>query len=577
MRLYFVILCCLVYLPGTYTQTLKTPFEKNNNQTSTYEECIQFYKALEKKSGLVKVIEAGDSDVSLPIYTVILSSKKQFSPEKCRKAGKAILMINNGIHPGEPDGIEAGMLFARDLALDQTMGRLLDSVTVVIIPVYNVGGSLNRTRWTRVNQNGPDEYGFRGNVQNLDLNRDFIKCDSRNAKTFTQCFQYWNPDVFLETHTTNGADYPYLMTLISSQRHKLQIELGNYMYKHFIPSWIRSMHEWNLEVIPYVNADGDPAKGIYEMLDSPRFSTGYAALFHCMGFMAEAHMLKPFSARVASHKLLMQHLALTLHKRKTEVLQARKEATIGAMSKRTMDIRWEIDKTRADSILYKGYLQEKSLSKVTGLEKIHYNPTKGYSKKIPFYNVYQPVVTVQKPIAYVVPAAYEAVVERLKLNGIDMKPLPRDTLLDASYYKITDYGSVAKPYEQHYLHPSVKLETVKKKRLYLKGDFIIHTHQPSVRYIVETLEPEAHDSFFAWNFFDAILQRKEYYSDYLFEPLAEALLMNDSTLREAFEQKKKEDPEFVKNSNAMLEFLYDRSVYAEPGYRIYPVARILED
>jgi len=555
-------------------QTLKTPFEVNNSICSRYDEVISFYQQLAKKSKLVRVLEAGPSDASFPIHAVVIASKKHFSPEQSRKAGKAVLFINNGIHPGEPDGVEAAMLFARDLVTDQNLTPLLEAVTLVIIPIYNVGGSLNRNRDSRVNQNGPEEYGYRGNAQNLDLNRDFAKCDSRNAKTFVQLFRKWNPDVFLETHTTDGADYPYVMTLLSSQRHKLQTELGNFMYKQFIPSWTKSMSEQHLEVIPYVNAEGDPMQGIYDFLDVPRFSTGYAALFHCMGFMAESHMLKPFPARVTAHKLLMHQLLKTMTIKKTELLNARSQALTASMAKTTMDVRWKLDKSRADSLIFSGYLQEKSISKVTGLEKLQYNTTKNYQTKVPYYNVCQPVTTVQIPMAYVLPAAYEAVVERLKLNHVRMEVLDRDTLLEATYYRILEYPTVAKPYENHYLHQSVTIEPVKLKRLYLKGDYLIPTDQPAVRYVVEMLEPEGHDSFFAWNFFDAVLQRKEYFSDYLFEPLAEALLLNNPPLQADFDRKKAEDARFAQNPQAMLEFIYDRSPYADPGYMIYPVGKV---
>ncbi|MBK8954492.1 MAG: M14 family metallopeptidase [Saprospiraceae bacterium] len=577
MRLIFIVLYCFANLPGPAAQSLKTPFEKNNNQTSTYIDCINFYKALEKKSGLVKVFEAGPSDVSLPIYTVVLSSKKNFTPEKSRKAGKAILFINNGIHPGEPDGIEASMMFARDLVSDPNQAKILDEISIVIIPIYNVGGSLLRNKYSRVNQNGPDEYGFRGNAQNLDLNRDFIKCDSRNAKTFTQLFRHWDPDIFLETHTTDGADYPYLMTLLSSQRHKLQIELANYIYKHFIPPFIKSMSERNLDVIPYVNSEGDPSGGIFDFLDSPRFSTGYAALFHCMGFLAESHMLKPYNARVSAHKLLMQKLAEQTRLQKNELLRVREEAKSAATKSKTMDIRWKIDKSRCDSLYFTGYTAEKKISELTGLERISYDKNKPYSKNIPYYNVCQPVKTVKRPTAYFVPAAFEMVIERLKWNGVQMHRLEKDSLVRAHYYKIKNFKSVSKPYEGHFMHQEVETESIRDSRMYFKGDYIIYTQQPAIRYIVETLEPEAHDAFFVWNFFDPILQRKEYFSDYLFEDLAVSILENDRDIKKEFEERKLNDSQFARSSRAMLEFIYDRSKYAEPGYRLYPVALIYQE
>lgn len=575
-KVLFSFLFLFVYLYKTNAQDLRTPFERNNNQTATYEECIEFYKKLAKSFSAVKIIEAGPSDVGRPLMTVVLSSRKTFTPQKTRKAGKAVLMINNGIHPGESDGIDAAMLFARSLVNDPHRIKLLDEVTIVIIPVYNVGGSLMRNKNSRVNQNGPMEYGFRGNAQNLDLNRDFIKCDSRNAETFNKLFHYWDPDVFLETHTTDGADYSYAMTLISTQRHKLQENLAGFMYKKFQPAFLNALADNGIPSSPYVNAFGDPAHGIYGFLDLPRYSTGYASLFHCIGFMSESHMLKPYPARVAAQQKTMESLLVTIATMKTELMESRVEAKRASLSKVNFDIHWTRDESRADSIFFSGYTVEKSISPVTGMEKIHYNTGKPYVKKIPYYNVFKPSVTIKIPEAYLVPAAYDEIIQRMKWNSVQMRRLPQDTVVKAKFYKIINYTTSPGPYEKHYPHSEIKVQEFMTERKYFKGDYMIITQQESVRYIVETLEPEGPDSFFAWNFFDGILQRKEYFSDYLFEDLAIQILESDQKLKDEFEHKKKTDPIFSKDSGTMLEFIYDRSVYADPAYRVYPVARLMK-
>ena len=556
-----------------HSQSLLTPFEKNNKTSTTYEECITFYKNLEKSSKLVKVIEAGPSDVGYPIHTIILSGKSDFSPEKTRKSGKVVLLINNGIHPGEPDGIDASMLFAKEIVTDASKSKILDTITIVIIPIYNIGGSLNRNNFTRVNQNGPVEYGFRGNAQNLDLNRDFIKCDSKNAQTFTKIFQSWDPDVFVDTHCTDGADYPYLMTLITSQRQKLEKHLGDFVFKSFAPAFYDKMKDEGLETVPYVNADGDPSKGISDFMDLPRLSSGYAALFHTIPFVSESHMLKPFDARVNAQKILLRSLTLVCVKFKKQIIDTRKIAKESYRKQSEITLNWKIQTNTTDSIFFRGYTAYKSNSEVTGMERIMYNRNQLYEKKIPYYNISKPSLTIQKPDAYVIPSGYYEVIDRLKWNGVQMQALTKDTIIKAEYYRIVDYKSPAKPYENHFLHNQLEVESVNMNRNYFKGDYIIKTDQPSMRYIIETLEPQAPDSYFSWNFFDAMLQRKEYFSGYLFEDLAPAILQNNNSLKVAFEKRKREDPEFAKDPDAMLSFIYARSKYSEPGYMIYPVAR----
>ncbi|MBK9727360.1 MAG: hypothetical protein IPO86_04485 [Saprospiraceae bacterium] len=568
-----LILTCLFLQSNLKCQLLVTPFEKNNRQSTNYYECIAFYKNLEKSSKLIKVYESGASDVSYPIHTVIISTNKEFDPQKTRRSGKAVLLINNGIHPGEPDGIDASMIFARELINDPFYRKILDHLTIVIIPIYNVGGSLLRNKHSRANQNGPEEYGFRGNSQNLDLNRDFIKCDSKNAETFTKLFQFWNPDVFLETHTSDGADYPYSMTLISSQRHKMQSDLGNYMYTKFLPNFLSEMKDNGLEVCPYVMVKEDPINGIYDFLDLPRYSTGYASLFHTISFMSESHMLKSYDVRVNSQKKLIKSLASLTALKKTEILEFRKLARIKLRDQKLISLNWILQSDQFDSLNFRGYKQDTFTSEVTGLARYKYNPSKLYEKKIPYYNVFKSNLKIEKPDAYVIPAAYTQIIERLKWNGVRMQPLQKDSLVEAEYYRIIHYNSPQTPYENHYLHAQVNVDTVHMKKLYFKGDYIIPTDQDAVRYIVETLEPHAPDSYFAWNFFDGILQRKEYFSDYLFEDVAPDLLKNNLPLKTEFEKKKKEDPEFSKDANEMLHFIYSKSMYSEAGYMIYPVAR----
>lgn len=119
------------------------------------------------------------------------------------RINKRIILINNGIHPGEPDGIDASMLLARDIVTNKV--KLPDNVVLAFIPVYNIGGCLNRSAFYRVDQNGPEEFGFRGNSQNLDLNRDFIKSDSKEARSFAEIFHLTDPDIFLDNHVSNGS------------------------------------------------------------------------------------------------------------------------------------------------------------------------------------------------------------------------------------------------------------------------------------------------------------------------------------------------------------------------------------
>ena len=88
------------------------------------------------------------------------------------------------------------------------------------------------------------------------------------------------------------------------------------------------------------------------------------------------------------------------------------------------------------------------------------------------------------------------------------------------------------------------------------------------------LEPTGDDSFFAWNFFDGILQQKEGYSDYRWDDVAADILKANPAVKLELEKKKKTDTAFAVNASAQLNWIYKKSAYYEPAHLRYPVYRI---
>ncbi|MDQ2795271.1 MAG: hypothetical protein M3Y12_14865, partial [Bacteroidota bacterium] len=295
-------LMALAPTPPVPAPAWRTPFENDpkGNTTTTYAECIGYYQKLAAAyPAHLHLAEAGPTDSGQPLHEVVLSADGDADPASTRRKNRRVLFVQNGIHPGEPEGIDASMMLARDLMQQKSLGKLLENVTVVIVPVYNIDGMLNRNSTTRVNQNGPAAYGFRGNARHLDLNRDYIKQESRNARSFAALFQKWQPDVFVETHTSNGADYQHTMTLIATQHSKLAPALGQYLQNQLLPALYQGMGQKKWPMTPYVDFEGPtPESGLRAFLETPRYSTGYAALFNTIGFMPETHMLKAFAPRV---------------------------------------------------------------------------------------------------------------------------------------------------------------------------------------------------------------------------------------------------------------------------------------
>ena len=558
-----------------FGQDLKTPFEKSKNTTATYEECIKFYEKLDAEYDELKLIEIGETDSGEPLHLVILDTDQDFEPEATKAKEKLILLVNNGIHPGEPEGIDASMILLRNYLENEEKLELLDKIVLAFIPIYNIGGALNRSSHSRANQNGPQSYGFRGNAKNLDLNRDFVKCDSKNAEAMSRLFGKWKPDIFVDNHTSNGADYPYTMTLLATQKDKLTLPISDYMNQTLIPNMYKEMKRRKWEMCPYVYARTTPDEGILGFMDSPRYSTGFSTLHETIGFTVETHMLKPFEDRMWSTYHFMDILIREAAKDYSTIRSARERTFLYSKNRNEFVLNWELDTSKVDKFLFKGYEAKYKPSEVTGLDRLYYDRNSMWEKEIDFFNTYKPSVTVEKPHAYIIPQAYSKVIERLKWNGVKMSKLEKNKTLEAEFYYIKNYDSRKTPYEGHYLHSKVEVEKKMMNWNFRKGDYVVYTNQRSNRLIVELLEPQGMDSYFAWNFFDGILQQKEYFSPYVFEDVAAELLENDEQLRIDFEKKIEEDKEFAKSSWAQLYFIYKRSPYYEPTHNLYPVARVL--
>ncbi len=552
----------------------QTGSRKVYNTTLTYSEIVSSYESFSKQSPFVKLFSCGTTDVGKPLQLFVISKTKEFDPDSLKKKNKRILLINNGIHPGEPDGIDASVEMVKTLLAKPS--EIPDDVVICIIPVYNIDGCLNRGKYSRANQNGPEEYGFRGNAQNLDLNRDFVKADSKNARSFMEIFQKWKPDVFVDTHTSDGADYQYVMTLIATQHDKLNPILSDFMVKEMLPVLYDKMKQGQYEMTPYVETkDETPESGITEFLETPRFSTGYAAQFNTIGFVSESHMWKPYNDRVwATYEFIFSLLQAT-EKFSDKIGKLKAQADASVKTQKEFPLNWELDTTVFDPIDFKGYEAIHKPSTITGLPRLYYDRSKPYTKKISFYHHYKPSESVSKADVYIVPQAWQKVIERLKLNGVQMKQLNSDTAISCSVYYISGFETSKNPYEGHYVHYKIKTRSEKQELKFFKGDYLIETDQSANRYIVETLEPGCEDSFFAWGFFDAILQQKEWFSDYVFEEKAEEILKNDPKLKTQLDEKRKSDKNFASNHMAQMSFIYHNSPYYEKSHNRYPVARVL--
>lgn len=547
------------------------------NRTFEHADIILRYARLERDHpDRCKLIKGGLTDAEVPLHLFVIDPDGTFNADRSRDNNRNIVFINNGIHPGEPCGVDASYKLAIEL-LDKDRGRPMPPNTVVcIVPIYNVGGALNRNCCTRANQNGPEEYGFRGNAQNLDLNRDFIKCDSRNAFALISFLRTWDPDVFVDTHTSNGADYQHVMTLITSQPDKLGPELASFTRESFEPFLYDYMEEAGFPMCPYMNTIGEtPEEGIMDYLETPRYSTGYTALFQTIGFVSEAHMLKPFKDRVmATYDFLNGIIDFTeLHGEKIRSL--RQAARLAFQNYNSWPLDWEADTSVCTPFPFKGFKAVYETSAVTGRKQLHYDRSQPYMMDINCYHHFRGTDSVRIPSHYIIPRGWKRVIDRLDLNGVQYSRFTADTTIEVEVYYIDSLETKEVPYEGHYLHSNIHISAMTDAITFKAGDYLIPTNQAGGRFLVEVLEPHAPDSYFAWNFFDAILQQKEWFSSYVFEQEAAKMLEADPGLKARFEEKKSQDPTFAQSPFQQLYYLYTQSPHYEKNHRRYPVFRVM--
>jgi len=579
---FFVLACLLVLAACKEDGEVNINLKYDDNLSLEYDEVIDAYRQLADHYPEARLVDMGMTDIGKPLHLFMISGDGDFDPGSIREKGKCIILVNNGIHPGEPEGIDASIQFSWDILRNHNdLKKYLDNVVIGIIPLYNIGGALDRSQYYRTNQDGPIYKGRRRNARNLDLNRDFAKQETKNARSFVNIFLHLNPDVFLDTHTTNGSDHQYTITLIETLYSKMDTAMGKFFKEAMLPDLYKRMEENSpYGMIPYVqmsNYFGDIKDGIMAYNDHPFYSTGYTALFNCFSFMSENLVYKYFPDRVRSVVDLLTQLTAFTYDNCSEIRKLKDEADRKVRTQETFHLDWKVDMSYSEKLLFKGYEYVRPEPSEGRRTRGYYDHDRPWTDTIPYYTKYDPVLTVKKPYAYIIPQAWSDVVDKLCHNGVKAFRLANDTVLEVESYYIENVEPSGRANQGHHVNQNVEVRLKKQTLPYYKGDYIIITNQRSNRYIVEMLEPHAPSSYFVWNFFDPILESGDFYSIWGFESHLMELLHEDDELRMEVEKRKAEDERFANDPMAQLLFIYERSpMYEIEKYnRLYPVTRFV--
>jgi hypothetical protein len=582
-KLFYSLIAFILTGANTFSQVSNlTPYEQSGCKTTPrYAQTMAFCRKLQAASTFLKMESMGKSPQGRDIQLLIVDRNRNFTPAAVRKSGNIVLMVQACIHAGEPDGKDAGLMLLRDMLLNGKHKKLLDHVTLLFIPVFNVDGHERFGPFNRINQNGPEEMGWRTTAQNLNLNRDYLKADAPEMQAWLKHVAQWNPDFFIDCHVTDGADYQYKLTYSLELGGNMEVGLTNWTRDYYEKNLLSLLDADNTPAFPYVEFRNwhDPRSGLYLSPAPPMLSQGYFAVRNRPGLLIETHMLKDYKTRVeATYKTILHTMELLNHDR-TNFLQALQKADeyTASVAFRNKDFPIKFRTSYKDSILvdFKGFDYEAVKSDLTGGEWFIYHPDKPVMMKIPFFTKAVPDVTVKLPEAYIIPVEWIEVIKRIHLHGIKSYTINKPTFLTIQSYRFKNTRYRNASYEGRF-SASFNIDTVTLKREYQKGSVIVPMNQPLARLIAYLLEPSADGSLASWGFFNAVMEQKEYTESYVMERIAREMLAKDPALKREFELKKSSDALFAKSPEVILNWFYSKSPWWDAQLNLYPVGRLLK-
>lgn len=551
-----------------------TPCERSGlTSTPRYDEMTAWLRRLDAAAPQVSMISLGKSPEGRDIWMVIASAEGARTPEALKRNGRPTLLAQAGIHSGEIEGKDAGMMLLRDMTVRGAKRRLLEGANFLFIPIFNVDGHERFSRFNRINQRGPVESGWRTTATNLNLNRDYAKADAPEMKCLLRALNAWDPDLYYDLHVTDGADYQYDITYGFTGPEGYSPAASRWMETVLTPWVNRDLQAMGHIPGPLVFMldDADPSRGIAAWMAGPRFSNAYGNIRHLPTVLVENHSLKPHGQRVLGTYVLLES-TLELLGRHGRELQA---ATRADRERRPAEVtlRWRHQEGAPDSIDFLGIEARQIPSAVSGGMRLEYTG-RPFTRRIPHFRRSVPETTVRRTPAYWIPAAWTEVIDRLALHGVRMERIAREESRTVEVYRLRDIRFETRANEGRVpVSASPSLET--RRATFPPGSVRVPTDQPLGELITVLLEPASPESFFRWGFFTSILQETEYVEGYVMEPMAERMLAADPALRAEFEAQVAADTLFARDPRARLHWFFARTPYSDSAWDIYPVAREL--
>ncbi|TMO56694.1 M14 family metallopeptidase [Pseudoalteromonas phenolica] len=550
---------------------LTTDFELSGGEASPiYEDTMKFVdRLIAANPTQFSSLIIGESFGGRAIKMIVASENGQFSANMIKSNGKPTILIQAGIHSGEIDGKDAGFMLLRDIATGKRRD-LLTKVNILFIPILNVDGHERRSEFNRINQRGPIEMGFRTNGNNLNLNRDYTKLDTPEVKGVLNVINEFEPDLYVDVHVTDGADYQYDVTYgytpaFASESPQIATVLAEKFQPHIDKVLADSEH------IPgplvFVMDKREFKSGLAGWIAGPRFSNGWGDLANVPTILVENHSLKPYKQRVLGTYVFLDGAidALSIHGKALESAVKNEHKT----PKRLVLNRKYA--TEPDFINFKGIKYKRFNSALSGQQEVKYLGEPEYYEKLPIFWKKEVVSEVDVPDAFYIPQSYSFITDKLSIHGINVEKVTSTELVsDLNLATVKNYSFDKTPFEGRFrVTAEFGYDVIEAKDL--RGWYKVSTHQARGKLATHLLHPEAPDSFFSWGSFHTIFQRTEYVENYALVPYARSMLKDNPKLALEFDKKLREDKNFESDPKARLNWLYSKTPYYDQGYLKYPI------
>jgi len=542
-----------------------TPCETSAlRRTPSYAQTMAWIDSLCRATPLASMRSIGTSDEGRTVWMVVVSADGGVS---------GTLLAQAGIHSGEIDGKDAGMMLLRDLTVRGTLRPLLDQANLLFIPILNVDGHERSGPYNRINQRGPVEMGWRTNARNLNLNRDYAKADTPGIRAILSVLAEYDVDLYVDLHVTDGIDYQYDITWGGNGPAAQSVAIEKWFRDVLNPALTTDLKQQGHIPGPLMFAieDRDPARGLAYWTAGPRFSTGYGDARHLPTILLENHSLKPYDQRVLGTRVFLESMLRTLGREARTLRRAVEQDRTRHPEQVVLET--SIGEGPHPQIDFLGVHSDPVRSAVSGDVVRRYNGTPE-NRSIPYLQKTTVQDQVVRAGAYWIPAAWGEVIERLRWHGVLMEVIPAERTVEVECYRLQHPTLEATPFEGR-VRVSCEVTTERHPMRFPAGSVRIPTDQPLGTLVALLLEPRSPDSFFQWGFFHAVLQRTEYAEAYVTDPLAERWMAQDPDLEKEFEAKLVDDAAFAADPQARRDWFYARTPWFDARWNLYPVAREL--